>query len=93
MPTRRAALQALAGIAAAPGILRAKRTPGDKPNLLFLWTDQQRADSMAAYGNTRYRVPVWNKLAAECVVFDRCYDAQPVCTPARLHSATRSSVG
>jgi arylsulfatase A-like enzyme len=83
MTTRRNALQALAGAAAAPGILRARRTPGDKPNLLFLWTDQQRADSMAAYGNTRYHVPVWNKLASECVVFDRCYDAQPVCTPAR----------
>jgi arylsulfatase A-like enzyme len=83
MTTRRTALRALAGAAAAPGILRARRTPGDKPNLLFLWTDQQRADSMAAYGNTRYRVPVWNKLAADCVVFDRCYDAQPVCTPAR----------
>jgi arylsulfatase A-like enzyme len=83
MTTRRTALQALAGMAAAPGILRARRTPGDKPNLLFLWTDQQRADSMSAYGNNLYRVPVWNKLAAECVVFDRCYDAQPVCTPAR----------
>jgi len=82
MTTRRTAIQALAG-AAAPGILRARRTPGDKPNLLFLWTDQQRADSMAAYGNTRYHVPVWNKLASDCVVFDRCYDAQPVCTPAR----------
>ena len=51
MTTRRTALQAMAGLAAAPGILRAKRTPGDKPNLLFLWTDQQRADTMAAYGN------------------------------------------
>ena len=64
MITRRSALQTLAGMAAAPGILRGKRTPGDKPNLLFLWTDQQRADSMAAYGNTRYHVPVWNKLAS-----------------------------
>lgn len=83
MTTRRTALKTLAGIGTAPGILRARRTPGDKPNLLFLWTDQQRADTMAAYGNTRYRVPVWNKLASESVVFDRCYDAQPVCTPAR----------
>jgi arylsulfatase A-like enzyme len=81
--TRRAALQTAVGALAVPGILRARRTPGDKPNLLFLWTDQQRADSMAAYGNTRYRVPNWNRLAAESVVFDRCYDAQPVCTPAR----------
>jgi arylsulfatase A-like enzyme len=83
MTTRRTALKAIAGFGSAPGILRGGRTPGDKPNLLFLWTDQQRADTMAAYGNTRYRVPVWNKLAAESVVFDRCYDVQPLCTPAR----------
>lgn len=81
--TRRTALQALSGLPAAPGILRSRRVPGDKPNLLFLWTDQQRADTMAAYGNTRYRVPVWNRMAVESVVFDRCYDAQPVRTPAR----------
>ncbi len=83
MISRRSALQTLAAAGAAPGILRARRTPGDKPNLLFLWTDQQRADTMAAYGNTRYRVPVMNRLAAESVVFDRCYVTQPVCTPSR----------
>ncbi|MBL8232036.1 MAG: sulfatase-like hydrolase/transferase [Bryobacterales bacterium] len=83
MLSRRTALGAMAGAAAAPGLLRAKRTPGDKPNLLFIWTDQQRADTMAAYGNTRYRVPAMNKLASESVVFDRCYVTQPVCTPSR----------
>jgi len=78
--SRRAVLAA----AAAPAILRgASRTPGDKPNLLFLWTDEQRADTLAAYGNRRFRMPVLNRVAAECVVFDRCYDTQPVCTPAR----------
>ncbi|HUS08659.1 MAG TPA: sulfatase-like hydrolase/transferase [Bryobacteraceae bacterium] len=80
---RRSALQSLCGLAAAPAIVRSKRTTGDKSNLLFLWTDKQRVGSMAVYGNTRYHVPVWNKLAAECVVFDKCYDAQPVSTVAR----------
>ena len=79
--TRRRAVQALAG---APAILRgARRVAGDKPNLLFLWTDEQRADTMAAYGNTRFKVPNMNLLAARSIVFDRCYDTQPVCTPAR----------
>lgn len=77
--TRRNLLQA----AAAPAILRAARRPGDKPNLLFLWTDQQRADTMAAYGNHTYKVPALNRLASESVVFDRAYVAQPVCTPSR----------
>ena len=35
----------------SPAILGgAGRTPGDKPNLLFLWTDEQRADTLAVYG-------------------------------------------
>src|SRR5512139_2927376 len=79
MLTRRELLQA----ASAPAVIRASRRPGDKPNLLFLWTDQQRADTMAAYGNTRYRVPNMNRLAARSVVFDRPYVTQPVCTPSR----------
>lgn len=73
-------MQTLAG---APAILRAARRAGDKPNLLFLWTDQQRADTMAAYGNPRFRVPAMNRLAAQSVVFDRAYVTQPVCTPSR----------
>jgi arylsulfatase A-like enzyme len=84
MITRRTAIQTLAGGAAgAPAIVGGARRPGDKPNLLFLWTDEQRADTMAAYGNTRFRVPAMNRLASQSVVFDRAYVTQPVCTPSR----------
>lgn len=80
--TRRAVFRSLVG--AAPAVLRgASRRAGDKPNLLFLWTDEQRADTMAVYGNYRFRVPVMNALASRSIVFDRAYDSQPVCTPAR----------
>jgi arylsulfatase A-like enzyme len=54
-----------------------------KPNLLFIWTDEQRADTMAVYGNSKIRVPNFNKLAAESVVFRNAYVTQPVCTPNR----------
>lgn len=80
MLTRRTALSLLAS---APSLLHAQRKPGDKPNLLFIWTDQQRADTMAAYGNTRFHVPTMNRLASESIVFDRAYVTQPVCTPSR----------
>jgi len=55
----------------------------NKPNLLFIWTDQQRADTMAAYGNTKIQAPNLNKLASESVVFEKTYVTQPVCTPNR----------
>ena len=54
-----------------------------KPNLLFLWTDQQRADTLAAYGNSRIQMPNLNKLASESTVFDQAYVTQTVCTPSR----------
>ena len=55
----------------------------DKPNLLFLWADQQRPDTMRVYGNTKIHAPNLDKLANECTVFQNAYDSQPLCTPAR----------
>ena len=55
----------------------------EKPNLLFLWTDQQRADTMGVYGNSKIQVPNLNKLARESAVFQNAYVSQPVCTPSR----------
>jgi choline-sulfatase len=63
--------------------LSAGRTSKRKPNLLFIWTDEQRADTMAVYGNKKIRVPNFNKLAAESIVFRNAYVTQPVCTPNR----------
>ena len=53
------------------------------PNLLFLFTDEQRYDTMGAYGNDRIQTPNLNRLADESIVFDRTYVSQPVCTPSR----------
>ena len=54
-----------------------------KRNLLFLFTDEQRADTMACYGNTKIDTPNLNRLAEESVAFEKCYVTQPVCTPSR----------
>ncbi len=54
-----------------------------KPNLLFIWTDEQRYNTMAAYGNEKIRTPNMNRLADKSVVFKKAYVTQPVCTPAR----------
>ncbi len=55
----------------------------DKPNLLFIWTDEQRADTMSVYGNRKIHSPNLNKLASESVVIKNAYVSQPVCTPSR----------
>src|SRR4051812_1138348 len=54
-----------------------------QPNLLFIFTDEQRADTLAAYGNHRIAMPHLNALAAQSTVFHNTYVTQPVCTPSR----------
>ena len=54
-----------------------------KPNLVFLWTDEQRSDTFSVYGNRKIHAPNLNKLAQESVVFRHAYVSQPVCTPSR----------
>ena len=58
------------------------------PNLLFIYTDQQRPDSLAAYGNDLIQMPNLNRLAEESVVFDQAYVTQPVCQPSRASILT-----
>ena len=53
------------------------------PNLLFMYTDEQRYDTLACYGNTTIQMPNLNRLAEEATVFERTYVTQPVCTPSR----------
>ena len=54
-----------------------------KPNLLFIFTDQQRADTMSCYGNDQIETPAMNALADESFVFENAYVSQPVCSPSR----------
>ena len=55
-----------------------------RPNLLLLWTDEQRADVLAATGgDPAVRTPNLDRLASESFVFRQAYCCQPVCTPSR----------
>ena len=53
-------------------------------NVLMLFTDQQRSDTIAALGNPAIQTPALDALAADSAVFTRCYTPSPVCVPARL---------
>ncbi|UCH64257.1 MAG: sulfatase-like hydrolase/transferase [Fidelibacterota bacterium] len=76
------------GCAAIAPRLRPEIQRPDRPNLLFIWTDQQRADTMEVYGNTKIHAPNLNRLAAESIVFQKAYVTQPVCTPSRSSVVT-----
>ncbi len=57
-------------------------------NLVFIFSDQQRYDTMACYGNSWIKTPNLNSVSEESFVFERAYVSQPVCTPARATIVT-----
>lgn len=56
----------------------------NQPNILFLITDQQRADSMGCYGNPAGTTPNLDQLAADGLIFDQAYCESPICMPSRV---------
>jgi arylsulfatase len=65
-----------------------------RPNVLLLYTDQQRWDTIRAGGNTFIHTPNLDRLAREGALFHRCYCNSPVCMPSRqsMLSGTYPSV-
>ncbi|MFW5829429.1 MAG: sulfatase, partial [Planctomycetota bacterium] len=60
----------------------------DRPNILYVFTDQQRATAMSCAGNPHLRTPHADRLAAEGVRFTCAGCAQPVCMPSRMAMQT-----
>lgn len=69
--------------AAEPAAGRAER-----PNILFIMTDQQHAGMMSCTGNAYLRTPALDALAAGGVRFERAYATNPVCVPSRFSLQT-----
>ncbi|MDD4774026.1 MAG: sulfatase [Eubacteriales bacterium] len=53
------------------------------PNILFVFSDQQRFSDLGCYGSSEVITPNIDKWAQQAVVFDRFYSNCPVCVPAR----------
>jgi len=59
-----------------------------RPNILILMTDQQRWDSLGAYGAPEACTPNLDRLAQQGARFDNCYCNNPICTPSRASLLT-----
>lgn len=55
----------------------------EKPNIVFLMTDQMRGDCMGIAGHPDVKTPYLDSLAAKGVLFDNAFSACPSCVPAR----------
>ena len=54
-----------------------------KPNILLLFTDQQRFDTIAALGNPVIKTPAFDRICKAGAAFTSAYSPSPVCVPAR----------
>ncbi|MBU0607775.1 MAG: sulfatase-like hydrolase/transferase, partial [Armatimonadetes bacterium] len=54
-----------------------------RPNILLLFTDQQRADTIGALGNPVIQTPALDSLVREGTSFTSAYTPSPVCIAAR----------
>lgn len=59
-----------------------------RPNILWICTDQQRFDTIAALGNEHVVTPHIDSLFAEGVAFTHAYCQSPICTPSRASFLT-----
>ena len=59
-----------------------------KPNIVFIFPDQQRGDSVGFSGNSKVKTPNLDKLASEGVTFTRTSSTGPICMPARMSLMT-----
>ena len=60
----------------------------EQPNILFIMTDQQRSDTIAALGNRAIRTPALDSLVEQGMAFTNCYTPAPVCVAARSAAIT-----
>lgn len=59
-----------------------------QPNILWICTDQQRWDTIAALGNPYIRTPNLDRLVGEGVAFTHAFCQSPICTPSRASFLT-----
>lgn len=54
-----------------------------KNNIVYIFSDQQRTDTLGCYGQKLNVTPFIDKLAESGVLFENAFTPQPVCGPAR----------
>ena len=81
MTRRELLIRASGAMVASRSLLQAKR--GEKPNVLFVFSDQHRACSLPGEPYSEVEAPNLERLMREGTTFTRCISNYPVCSPYR----------
>src|SRR4030095_15143224 len=66
-------------------------TAAERPNILFLLSDDHSYPFVSAYGDPNVKTPTLDKLAAEGIKFHRFFTSCPQCVPSRAAYMTGRS--
>lgn len=82
--TRSIALRLLAGVTIALSVVSAPRvTAADRPNILFIFSDDHALKGIGAYGSKFAKTPNLDRLAKEGMLFRHCMVTNSICGPSR----------
>jgi arylsulfatase A-like enzyme len=59
------------------------RAQSDRPNLIFLLTDDQRWDTLGTMGNRLIKTPHLDRMAEKGVTFEKCFVTTSICMSSR----------
>jgi arylsulfatase A-like enzyme len=79
---------ALSLVVSGCGVSRQRRRPQVKPNIVFVLTDQWRAQALGYAGDPNVKTPNLDALAARSLRFETAVSVCPVCTPYRASLLT-----
>ena len=80
-------ISCLASMQSQPMAQAVERIPTDRPNIIYINTDDLGYGDVGCYGSTLNKTPNIDRLAAEGVRFTDFY-ACPLCTPSRMSLMT-----
>ena len=69
------------GLACASLLGTSMAYAADRPNIIYIFTDQQTARAMSCVGNTDVHTPNIDRLAAAGVIFENAYCTAPLSGP------------
>jgi arylsulfatase A-like enzyme len=57
--------------------------PADRPNIIFIMTDDHASHAMSCYGSRINKTPNLDRIAEEGMRFDNCFCTNSICAPSR----------
>lgn len=65
------------------GTAPVSRAQSERPNILFIMSDDHASHAISAYGSRLIKTPNIDRLATEGMLFENCFVTNSICTPSR----------